>query len=145
MSATAKRDGMQLIAVIMGADTRDKRNEMARALLDYGFANYTLYSKAEKALEPIQVAFGVKDKVVLYEGEFCALVKKSDTNKIEATYTVPEKIKAPVIANEAIGKIEYTLYGEKIGEAIIYSKEAVGKIDFLDVYIRILCAVFRCN
>ena len=145
MSATAKRDGMQLISVIMGAETRDKRNDMARKLLDYGFANYTLFTKSEKAIEPIPVTFGVKDKVTVYEGEFSALVKKSDLNKIEEVYTIPEVLKAPVVSNASVGKIEYTLNGEKIGESLIYSKEDVEKISFFELYARILGSVFVCK
>ena len=70
MSATAKRDGMQLIAVVMGAETRDKRNEIARNLLDYGFANYSYYSAPEEMLEEVPVRFGKTDSICIYSAPF---------------------------------------------------------------------------
>lgn len=145
MSATAKRDGMQLIAVVMGAETRDKRNDIARKLLDYGFANYTLYKRTEQALESVPVKFGVKDNVTLYEGEFEVLVEKGSLSKIERVYNIPESLFAPIVAKESVGKVEYTLNGEKIGEADIYSLEDVEKIGFFELFARIISAVFVCK
>lgn len=142
VSATAKRDGMQLIAVVMGAETRDKRNEVARNLLDFGFANYTLMKNPEAVIENIPIRCGVKDFAVAYEGEFSKLVSKTDASKIEKIYVLPDKLNAPIKAGANVGKVEYLLNGEKIGEAEIYLKEDIEKISFWMLFERIFCAVF---
>ena len=142
VSATAKRDDMQLIAVVMGAETRDKRNEIARSLLDFGFANYTLMRNPESEIEMVPVRCGVKDFSMIYEGEFSKLVSKGDASKIEKIYVIPDKISAPVIAGEKIGSVEYILNGEKIGEAKIYSKEDIEKLSFWRLFARIIGTVF---
>ena len=145
VSATAKRDGMQLIAVIMGAETRDSRNNAAQRLLDYGFANYTLYSSPEEIIENVPVTFGTRSSCALYEGEFRALVKKASASKIEKCYDVPRSIKAEVKEFEPVGRVEYLLDGKKIGEASVYSKENVEKIDFLKLWERVLTGIFICS
>ncbi|MBQ3016881.1 MAG: D-alanyl-D-alanine carboxypeptidase [Clostridia bacterium] len=143
MSATAKRNGMQLIAVVMGAETRDMRNETVRKLLDYGFANYELFINDEAPLEDTSVRFGTKNNTMLYEGEFCKLVARSDASKIEKVYNVPEYITAPVSEKESIGKVEFILNGEKIGETNIFSKDNIEKISLWQFFMRIICNIFK--
>lgn len=145
ISATAKRGDMQLIAVIMGAETRDIRNNIARELLDFGFATYTLYKQSEKEIKRIPVKFGVKDSCMLYEGEFKLLVNKGDYKKIEKVYAIPENITATVEKNSPIGRVDYMLNGEKIGESSVYSKETIEKIGFLKLWGSIIKGVFICK
>ena len=142
VSATAKRGNMQLIAVVMGAETRDKRNEVARNLLDFGFATYTLMKTTESSLEAVPIRFGVKDSAIAYEGEFVKLVSKADAAKIEKTYVIPDKLCAPIMAGEAIGKVEYLVDGVSIGDVDIYLKEDVEKISFFRLLMRVIGAVF---
>lgn len=142
MSATAKRGDMQLIAVIMGAETRDKRNEAARNLLDYGFANYGIYNSDEGEVENINVKFGNKDSVMLYEEKFSKLLSKADISKVEKVYTFPDTITAPIKSEDQIGKVEYVLDGKTIGETKIFARESVEKLSFLELFIRIVTDVF---
>ena len=142
VSATAKRNDMQLIAVIMGAETRDVRNAAASKLLDYGFANYTLYSCAEKAVFDVPVKFGVKDASTLYEGEFKALIKKTDAKGIDKVYNAPKSLSAEVKAYEQLGTVEYMLSGKKIGEAPIYSKEMIERISFFGLWKKVFLEIF---
>ena len=143
VSATAKRGDMQLIAVVMGAESRDKRNEIARNLLDFGFSNYTLVKKPEAQIESVPIKRGVKNNAMIYEGEFLKLIDKANASKIEKVYVIPEKIEAPVKACQGIGKVEYILNGEKVGEAEIYLKEDIEKISFLRFFWRIVSSVFK--
>ena len=138
MSATAKRGDMQLIAVVMGAQTRDDRNETARNLLDYGFANYGIFKNDEMPVENVKVRCGVKNDVMLYEGKFFKLIPKADLSNVEKIYTIPESISAPINEDEEIGKVEYLLNGEKIGQTKIFSKESIKKICFWRLFGRIL-------
>ena len=134
---------MQLIAVVMGAETRDSRNEIAEKLLDHGFANYTLYSSDEKRIESIPVRFGVKDSCEIYEGEFKALVKRASASKIEKNYDFPLSLQADIKAFEPIGTVRYSLDGETIGEAYIYSKENIEKITLVKLWKKVFSGIFN--
>lgn len=145
VSATAKRGNMQLIAVVMGADTRDSRNEIARKMLDFGFATYTLYNQNENPLESVPVKFGIKDSCMLYEGEFKALLKKADYSKIEKVYNLPKTINAKIESGAPVGNVEYYVNGEKIGESEIYAKETIEKIGFFMLWKRVIEGIFICS
>ena len=138
VSATAKRGNMQLIAVIMGAETRDKRNEAARTLLDYGFANYALYESNSEFIENAVVLSGVKQTVPLYSTDYCAVIEKGKISSIEKVYEIPESIPAPISANDKVGKIIYKLDGAQIGFCDIVAKESVEKISLSGVFFEIL-------
>lgn len=138
VSATAKRGNMQLIAVIMGAETSAVRNEAARALLDYGFANYALYERGEEYIENIQVLRGEKDSAPLYNTPFACVVDKTKLSTVETEYEIAEKILAPISKGEILGSIVYIVDGEQIGKSDIYSSEAVEKIHLGQLWLRIL-------
>ena len=138
VSTTAKRGNMQLVAVIMGAETRDERNAAARELLDYGFANFSLCDFPSQFVENIPVYAGTADFVPVYSKGFSIVVNKENCTKIEAEYEIPEHITAPVAEDEPIGKIVYRLNGEKIGECDIVSDSSVEKISFFELFWRML-------
>lgn len=143
MSATAKRDGMQLIAVVMGAKTRDERNQLAKELLDYGFANYSLYKSDSEKIERVPVNSGKNNYVDIYSEPFAITVPKGKSTKIEKKYYIQQSIDAPIIAGSEIGKIEYLIDGEIIGESILYSKEDVEKISLWELYLKMISAIFN--
>ena len=138
ISATAKRGNMQLIAVIMGADTRDDRNNAARALLDYGFSNFALYESGREYVEDTLVSRGVSDSVALYSADFSAVIPKNKIAKVDKVYNIPEKLSAPVFSGDVVGKIEYFIDGERIGTAEIFVDTYVAKINMWQIFARIL-------
>ena len=138
MSATATRDGMTLIAVIMGAPTRDVRNESAKKLFDYGFANYSLYTSPAFEHEPLRVTGGVRNECSVYTEPFYALVSKADAKKIEAITSLPESISAPVKAGSTVGSVSYVLNGKELGSVNVTASQDVEKIDFFEVFRRLL-------
>lgn len=138
ISATAKRGNMHLIAVIMGARTRDERNQAARELLDYGFANFALYEQGEEFIEDTDVLSGVKDSVALYSRPFSCVVDKSKLAEIELVYDIPESLIAPIADGDVVGSIIYKVNGKQIGKSDIYTSEPVEKITFWDIFSRIL-------
>ena len=142
VSATAKRDGMHLIAVVMGAETRDKRNDSARALLDFGFSNYALYKESSTELESVPVRRGGVERITVYSSDFTTLVNRADLRKIEKRYVIPEFISAPIIKGESVGKILYVLGDAEIGSAAICVHEDVNEINFFEILIRLLSAAF---
>ncbi len=131
ISASAKRDDLQLIAVVMASPTRDERNAAATKLLDYGFANYSYVSFPEEKLENIKVVGGMSESVGLYSTEFGDVVSKGESSKIEKEIDIPAKISAPVKKGDIVGKVYYKIGDEKIGESEIYASEDVMRVDFL--------------
>ncbi len=137
ISATAERDGLSLICVVMAAETRDVRNETAAALLDYGFANFSTYKNEAGGMAlPVQV--GVADTVALTYGEFRATVKKGSADKVSVTKELPDTLTAPVCEGAEVGRVVYLLDGREIGSVPIVATATVGKIGFGTLFWRIL-------
>ena len=127
LSATAEKNGMQLIAVIMAAPDNKARFSEAIKLLDYGYANYAVVKGAAKddVVGEIPVAKGEHETVVLKMGaDITALMKKGGSEPI-ITYEIPESISAPVEENQKVGEAMYTVDGKETARADIVSAEAV--------------------
>lgn len=138
VSATAKRDGMELIAVIMGAESSDIRNSCATKLLDYGFANYSIYEDNNTDYGSVKVLGGVKNQANLNSETYTVLVPKGANKKINKEIEILESINAPIKKGEIIGKVKYISGGEIIGENNIYCSENIDKITFWEYFIRML-------
>ncbi len=141
ISATAERDGMSLIAVIMGSPTRDVRNECAKTLLDHGYANYCVYSDPSCETDSVRVTGGKTDHIKTVKGEYSAVLKKGADKNVTSEIALPESIAAPVKAGDVIGTVTYSLDGEIIGEAPVTATENVEKISYFDVICKILRGV----
>ncbi len=142
ISATAKRGSMTLVAVIMGAETRDIRNDAARTLLDYGFASFDIYTDPAAPLESAPVRHGRCGSVTLYSEGFGLLVEKGDISRIEKRYEIPEFVDAPVRDGDKLGQIVYSLDGEEIGRCGIVVRENVERITFWELFLRLLESIF---
>ena len=138
VSATAEREGMHLIAVVMGAETREDRNECARALLDFGFAGYSLYTDPECDLEQVPVNKGSRVFVTVKKEAFYTLIKRSDASSIEKRYTIPNSVDAPFAEGDIVGLVEYFVGDTKLGECNILVTESAEKISLIDVFLSIL-------
>lgn len=138
VSATAKRDGLELIAVIMGAESSNIRNACATKLLDYGFANYSIYQNTGADLGTIKVLGGTKDNVAIKFDSYNSLENKGNENKITYETNINENIEAPVKKGDVVGEVKYILNGEIIGKSDIYCIENIDKISFWEFFIRIL-------
>ena len=138
VTTTAKRGNLQLIAVVMGAQTRDKRNEIARELLDYGFANYALYEYPGGFIEDCDVVGGKADYVSLGSTNFSVVVQKTDVNRIEKIFEIPEYINSPVSEGDVVGRIIFKIHEEQLGISEIYAENDVEKIKFIDIFVRIV-------
>ena len=140
ISATAERDGVSLIAVIMGASTRDVRNAQAKKLLDYGFSTYGVYSDPARELHPIPVSGGTADVLSLQALPFSAVLPKGKVGAVTATVEVPERIAAPVAKGEQVGRVIYMLEGKKIGESAVLAETDVSRISFIELFRRLMAA-----
>lgn len=141
ISATAKRDGMELICVIMGAESRDIRNAAATSLLDWGFANYALYTAPKVELSPIKVLGGMTSTCAVTAADFFDVVHKSDAGRVEYIVEIPESIGAPIQKGDIVGKIIYRLNGEILGEIPVTAEESIEKIGFWGLFLRLLSRV----
>lgn len=141
ISATAERDGMTLICVIMASPTRDIRNSSATALLDWGFANFAVYEPPSVNIDTVKVIGGKKSQCKLGYDSFSLVVDKKDASGIECVIELPKEISSPIKKGDVIGKILYRSGEKEIKSIDIYSKEDIGKIKFSDVFFRMLCAV----
>ena len=135
ISAAAKRDGMQLIAVVLGAPTSKERFAAASNLLNYGFANYGVTQFGEKGSEirSVAVESGKSDSVMAVAKESSsALLQKSQIKKAKVHINLPKRVKAPVKKGSALGEIIITLDGETISRTDIVASHSVGKKDCAD-------------
>ena len=135
LSATASRDGIDLIAVIMAAPSGKIRFEEAMALLNYGYTVAQLFEdKNEDALPTLPIRGSIEDDVkIKYQGSFKYLdVKGSDMSQMEKVLNLPEAVVAPINEGDAIGEAVYRLNGERIGSVSILSAETIEKADYLD-------------
>ena len=130
ISATAERNGMGLICIIMGAESRDIRNAAATALLDYGFANYEIFKDEGKQLDKIPVIKGSKQTVGAEYGTFSTIVKKGEGSKITKEILVEKSINAPIKKGDIIGSVVYKSDGNEIGKTDILAIEDVEKITY---------------
>lgn len=128
VSATAKRDGMDLIAVVMGSPTSKERFADASKMLDYGFANYGICNSLvkEDELAPIEIKKGVKNSVSIGLADgFSLLMKKSEIANMEKKITLPKTVNAPITKNHKIGFVEFYSNGKSVGKCDIVSKEDI--------------------
>jgi len=144
LSATASRDGIDLIAVIMAAPNGKVRFEEAKALLNYGYSVAQLYEDVNEDVLPLLPVKGsVEDTVeIVYQGPFKYLdIKGSDLSQIEKVVNLPQVLTAPVNRGDAVGEAVYRLNGERIGSVSIYSAvtvEKAGYVDYLGKAFRLL-------
>ena len=136
LSASATRDNLSLIAVIMKAPTTKIRFAEAEKLLDYGFSNfqYSKFSNENDILKSISVQKGVKDSIDLaYETSVGALVKKGESKNVEQTINIPEIISAPINKGDVIGNIVYTIDGNEVAKVNIIANESVEKNNIINM------------
>ena len=132
ISATAERDGMSLIAVVLGADSGKERFKDAATLLDHGFANYeSRRLSLNDTLEPIAIDGGMKDCVkILCEQSASLTVPKGEGEAIEQNISLPESVAAPVKRGDKVGELSFSLNGEQIAKFDITAAEDAEKKSF---------------
>lgn len=146
ISATASKDGMDLIAVIMGAPDPKERFHDAEKLLNYGFSVSNLYVDENKEpLPQMRVEGGVEESVSLhYAEEFRYLdVTGRDLSAVEKELKLPESVKAPVTEGKTAGQAVYRIGGEEIGRVAVLYDASVEKAGFGDYFKKVLGFYFH--
>lgn len=139
ISATAEDNGMELIAVIMAAPSSDQRNADAKALLNYGFSKYALYSTDKKELEPVRVIKGKQETVQPEMDQIMNLiVEKGSESKIECEINMAPDVMAPVEQGQKLGEAKLTLNGEVLASGDITAKTEVKKAGIFDIFMDII-------
>jgi len=136
LSATAERDGMELIAAIMGAPSSKERFADAASLLNYGFANFALYDVgANIELSPVPILLGKCESIVptLPEGSF-VLTEKSKISTLTKNIELADDIKAPIEKGQTLGKIDVLSDGEIIQTVPLIAPERIKRIDFGGIF-----------
>ena len=148
ISATAERDGMELIAVIMKGNTSDSRNADAKTLLNYGFSTYALVDvQLEEPLPALPVTLGAADTVALTlpeEGR-TVLLEKSQSGGLTQTVELPESVSAPVQAGDTVGTLTVSREGETLLTVPIVAAEAVEALTWREMTARLLRMAIFCE
>lgn len=138
LSATARRDGMDMIAVIMAAPETKIRFQEAAKLLDYGFANCSMYrdDHSDLVIEPMAISKGVKESITYKPEKTFSFVCLKDKNpeNITREITLNSELMAPIKENEKVGEIKYYYNGELIGSVNLISEQTVEKATFRDYF-----------
>ncbi len=140
MAASAERDGMELIAVVMKAPSSPERFEDAKALLEYGFAGYTLAEVyPDPPLGPVDVLLGETGQVQPQLERACRLlVRRGEAGQVRTQLTLPENVEAPVSEGQILGQLEVYV-GEELREKVpIVSAQAVERLTVPGIFTRML-------
>lgn len=137
LSATANKDGMEMIAVVMAAPDPKTRFQDAMSLLSYGYSVSQMYTDDNKDPLPAQkVQGGIEDMVnLVYEGPYSYLdTAGNNLNDIEKEISLPGIVNAPIAEGDAIGEAVYKLNGTRIGSVSILAAKSVEKAQYKDYY-----------
>lgn len=141
VAASARRDNLHLVAVVMGSENSTDRFETAKAMLSWGFSNYTCYTPEvdAKLLNSVLVNGGRTDKVNVKLPEISPiLIKKGDENKVKVTVDLCESADAPVYENQTMGTVKITVGEEEACQYKITSERDVTKLTYFDCLLKVL-------
>ena len=145
ISATAEKDGCELIAVVLGGSTSDKRFADAKALLNYGFASYALVTVVpESPLPAVPVTLGTQKTVqaVLTENN-ALLLEKSRAGSLTQSLSLPDRIEAPVSAGEPLGSLDvFDAEGALVSSLPLLAGEDVPRVTWRQLFRRCVETAF---
>lgn len=145
VAASAEREGTEYVAIIMGAESSESRNADAAALIEYGFANYTLCPALDSALPPVPVEGGEAGSVQPgLSGEDGILLPKSSAQSLERHVSLPESVSAPVEEGQRLGTLTLSARGEILREIPLTAGASVPRLTSFGVLARLfrtLCAM----
>ena len=144
LSASAKRDGLSLIAVVMNGETSKDRFAAAQKLLNYGYAHYKNMEIVPSNEEfSVKVNKGTVDSLKLTaEGTLYALVKKSEKGEITSQVMLPDSVKAPIKKGDKIGEIVYSINDREIGIIELLSDKKIEKKTVFSSFVTLFRALF---
>ena len=142
LSASAERNGMELIAVVLHCASSTDRFESAKALLNYGFSNYELITPDPGELPAVPVTLGASMEITpVLADETPILIDKALATGVETRVRVNESVTAPVEAGQTLGTLTITSGSQTIAERDLVAPEAVGALRWGDVFLQMLRAL----
>ena len=144
LSATAERDGMELIAVTMNSPTSPQRFEAAKALLNFGFANYALVNVyPSQAIPPVNVELGEYETVQpLLDGNAKVLLEKAQAARVETALELSPTVQAPVEQGQILGHMRVSVDNVTVAEVPLVADRAVDKLTVGGIFKRLVRPLF---
>ena len=139
LSASAQRDGMELIAVVMGAKTSQERFAACKSMLDYGFANYALVTPELTEEAAVPVKLGKADAVKAVPSQQNALlVDKAQRSGVTTQVSLEEQVSAPVSKGQRLGTLTVRCGEQILAEIPLVAEQTVEKLTWGDLFLRLL-------
>ena len=144
LSATAERDGMELIAVVMHAPTSNDRFDSAKVLLNYGFANYALTDVyPDQAIPPVSVLLGERDTVQPVTARPCSiLLEKSKSGAVTTQVNLADSVEAPVEPGQKLGELRVLVDGRQVDAIDLIAPQEVPRLSMAGIFKRMLDTLF---
>ena len=141
LSASATRNGLSLIAVIMKAPTTKERFADAQKVLDYGFSNYSYkeLGKKDDLIRNLPVTKGVESNIdIVLESDMGALIQKGKEKEIVQNITLEESLKAPINKGQVVGEVTYILEDKTIAKTNLVAAKEIKKVSFINYSVNII-------
>lgn len=140
LSASAERSGVEYIAVVMHGESIEKRNEDAKALLNYGFANFTLCTlRGGGALPPVKVELGETESIQpVYAGAEALLLPKGEAKDVSYSLEMSETVAAPVSAGDVLGMLTVSNSGGVLAQIDVVAADDVARLSVWGIFYRLL-------
>ena len=134
LSASAQREGLELIAVVMGSETSQDRFGACKSLLDYGFANFALYTPALQEGASVPVKLGASESVAAVPaGETAILVDKGQRSSITSEITLEPSVTAPVSRGQRLGTLTVRAGEQVLAEVPLVAESGISRLTTLDL------------
>ncbi len=147
VSASAKRDGLHFVAVVMGSENSNDRFNTAKSMLSWGFSNYSFFTPSyseEDIKSAVPVLNGIEDEVKLQMPKLSpVLIKKGEKDSVSVKVNICEDASAPVLKNQTLGTVEIYSGKKKVAEYKVLSTEEVKELTLLSAIIKVLEAVAK--
>ena len=142
LSASAKREGMELIAVVLGCETSQERFAACKAMLDYGFANFALVIPELSESHTVPVRLGVEQTVRVLPGQSVQLLlDKAQRNAVTTEVTLEETVSAPVSKGQRLGTLTLRCRDQVLAQVPMVAEKAIPRLTFGDLFLLVLQAV----
>ncbi len=139
LSASAQRDGMELIAVTMGSETSPLRFSACKSMLDYGFANYAVVSPELPESADVQVKLGIAETVKAVPGaDSTLLIDKGQKSQVQTETELEPFVTAPVSKGQRLGTMRITSSGQVLAEIPLLAEASVDKVSWGQLFLRAL-------
>ena len=139
LSATAQRDGLGLVAVVMGAESSQDRFGACKAMLDYGFANYALVTPELQGEQKVPVILGKESEVAATPAESTSLlVDKAQVNQVNIKTELVPSVTAPVSKGQRLGTLTVQVGEQVLKQVPIVAQEGVARLNWGDIFLMVL-------